>query len=198
MITGIVLAAGASQRMRRPKALIETEGRTFLAHAVERLREGGCHAVIVVTPGKGSEAGPSIIRIAEEADARVAINPRLESEQIDSLRLGLESTGGECEAVVVVPVDAPLFSPDTVRRLIAEYRNGEPPVVVPTHLGERGHPTLFGRSVFEELRRDDLPEGARSVIEAHERDLREVAVDDPAVPHDFDTPEDLEAIRGDE
>ena len=198
MITGIVLAAGASERMRRPKALIETEGRTFLVHAVERLREGGCHAVTVVTPGKGSEAGPSIIHIAEQSDARVVINPRPESEQIDSLRLGLESIGPECEAVVVVPVDAPLFSPDTVRRLIDAYRDGEPPVVLPTHRGQRGHPTLFARPVFEELRTGDHPEGARGVITAHENELQEVAVDDPAVTRDIDTPEDLEALRGDE
>jgi len=198
VITGIVLAAGASERMGRPKALIETEGRTFLTHAVERLGEGGCDEVLVVTPGKGSEAGPAIIRNAAETGARLVANPRPESEQIDSLRLGLESTGPDCDAVVVVPVDAPLFSPDTVRHMIAVFRDGEPPVVVPTHREERGHPTLFARSVFEELRSGDLPEGARSVIEAHEEELREVAVEDPAVPRDIDTPEDLEALRGDE
>jgi molybdenum cofactor cytidylyltransferase len=92
--------------------------------------------------------------------------------------------------VLVLPVDFPLIRTETIKQLITEFRKGEATVIRPAHDGAAGHPTLFARALYGELSRTDLPEGARSVIAAQQQHVLDVAVNDPGVNTDIDTPDD--------
>src|SRR5512146_2769157 len=81
IVDGIVLAAGRSSRMGRPKAGLELDGRTFLERCVSLLQEGGCRAVVVVV---AAGAAPDL-----PGDVVQAVNPDAGSQQIDSIRIGL-------------------------------------------------------------------------------------------------------------
>jgi molybdenum cofactor cytidylyltransferase len=197
-VAGLVLAAGQSTRMGEPKPLLEIEGRTFLQATVETLWKGGCGSVAAVI------ASPDAAFAARSSGASIA-QGRPDGEQIDSLRSGLAELGDEVAAVLVLPVDHPRVRPATVAAVIAAWRNerepdaanpdaGGGPIVRPVHEGRPGHPTLFPRRVWPALRDTSLPDGARSVIEA-ERVL-DIAVEDPGVLIDIDTPDDLERARG--
>lgn len=190
MIAGIVLAGGRSERMGRPKALLEIEGVTFLERAVRALRAAGCAEVVVVLPPGAQAAGEE----AESAGGRVAWTGG--GEQIDSLRAGLRALGQAVEAVVVHPVDHPLVQPETVAALIAAFRARGAPIVVPVCAGERGHPVLFSSRVFSELLAGRGPEGARSVVYAHDAELEEVTVEDRGVLADLDTPDEYRRHLG--
>ena len=194
VIAGIVLAAGRSQRMGRPKALLEIEGVSFLARAIGTLRAGGCDDVVAVIPP--DDAGLEVEAAA--AGARVARTGEDRGEQIDSLRAGLRALGQDVEAAVVQPVDHPLVEGETVRALIAAFRARRAPIVVPVHEGRHGHPVLFAAAVFPELLTGPAPEGARSVVHAHEDELEEVPVRDRGVVADLDTPEAYRRHVGDE
>ncbi len=188
---GVVLAAGRSARMGAPKPLLRIDGRSFLGRAVEALREGGCRSVVVVAP-----ATPSVI--AEEAiavGAHVVVNDEDESQQIDSLRLGLAALGEDASAAVVLPVDHPLVQPATVAALLAAFRARLKPVVRATYHDRPGHPTLFSRATFGELASGRLDRGAESVVAAHVADLEDVAVEDPGVTLDIDSPDELQPWR---
>lgn len=193
MICGIVLAAGRSRRMGEPKAFLRAGGRTFLEHAVRVMEDGGCELVIVVTGPMSDETARHIAEDAAMLDAGIAVNPDPDSEQADSLRIALFALPPETTAVVVAPVDVPGVSGDLVRSVIDAWRRTGAPVAVPARDGRHGHPVLFDRRVFSELMRSELPEGARSVVHAHARDLAEVPVD--ALPADVDTPEDYRRWR---
>ena len=193
MICGIVLAAGRSRRMGEPKAFLRVGERSFLEHAVRVLEEGGCELVIVVTGPLSDETARHIAEDAALLDAGIAVNPDPESEQADSLRIALFSLPPETTAVVVAPVDVPGVSGAIVRSVIDAWRRTGAPVAVPAREGRHGHPVLFDQRVFSELMRSELPEGARSVVHAHARDLAEVPVD--ALPPDVDTPEDYRRWR---
>lgn len=197
MIGGIVLAAGRSRRMGRPKALLKLHGETFLSRAVSALAGGGCSRVVVVTGPPEVPGSEEIGRLSRAAEALVLVNPVIESEQIASLRLALAEIP-EAEAVVVTPVDMPLIDPTVVRTLVREFRRAGPPLVVPTYNGARGHPVLFSRELFPDLLQADLSEGARSVVRASESDLLEVEVPDPAVLVDVDTPDQYRRLLGGE
>lgn len=187
MIAGIVLAAGRSRRMGEPKPFLRLGGVTFLERAVHALRGGGCDAVWVVAAA-GDE------RVAEAAaalGARVALNPEPDSEQLESLRIGLRALPGDAEAVAVLPVDIP--EADAVRAVVDAFRATGAPVVVPARGGKHGHPVLFARAAWPELLGAELPDGARTVVHAHAHDLVEVPV--AALPDDVDTPDDLRRLR---
>jgi molybdenum cofactor cytidylyltransferase len=193
MICGIVLAAGRSRRMGEPKALLRAGNDTFVEHAVRALYEGGCGYVVVVTGRLDDEAA---LRIAEEAallDAGIAVNPAAESEQADSLRIGLGALPPQAEAALVAPVDVPDVSGALVRAVIGAFRRTGAPVALPASGGRHGHPVLFARRVFAELMRPELPQGARTVVHAHAAELAEVPVE--ALPVDLDTPEDYRRWR---
>jgi molybdenum cofactor cytidylyltransferase len=186
-INGIVLAAGASSRMGEPKALLEVEGVTFLERAVHLLRDAGCKYVIaVVTDDLWIE------RLADVSGAAVIINDADDAEQIDSLRLGIANLPDDTDAVAVLPVDFPRVSVATVKRLVAEAARSNAPILNPAYKGVAGHPVIFASRLFPELLTPDLPEGARSVMDAHAAEAHVIDVDDPGVTIDVDTPGDYQ------
>ena len=193
MICGIVLAAGRSRRMGEPKALLAAGDGTFLQRAVRALREGGCAYVVVVTARLDDETAREIAEEAAALDAGIAVNPAAESEQADSLRIGLMSLPPEAVAAVVAPVDVPDVSGALVRAVIDAFRRAGAPIALPARDGRHGHPVLFARRLFDELAAPGLPQGARTVIHAHAADLAEVPVD--ALPPDLDTPEEYRRWR---
>jgi CTP:molybdopterin cytidylyltransferase MocA len=191
-IHGIVLAAGASRRMGRPKPLLEADGTTFLERAIKLLRTAGCTYVVAVV----NDGDDWITRVADTAGAAVVINDQPDSEQIDSLRLAIANLPDGYEAVVVMPVDFPRVQQQTVNALLQDFSRQPSAVLNPAHKGRAGHPVIFSRDVVAELLRPDLPDGARSVIERHSREARTLEVEDPGVLIDIDTPADYQQHVG--
>lgn len=91
---------------------------------------------------------------------------------------------------MVVPVDAPMIAPQTVATLLSTFRAGGGVIVRARYLGRNGHPVVFARAVFDDLRCADPAIGAKAVLRAHNHEIVEVDVDDPGVAGDIDTPED--------
>ncbi len=95
---------------------------------------------------------------------------------------------------MVIPVDAPLVAPETVSELIAVFTATGATIVRARYRGRNGHPVIFSRAVFDDLRRADPTVGAKAVLRAHANSIVNVDVDDPGVPGDIDTPEDYERL----
>ena len=190
-IYGIVLAAGRSRRMGTPKPLLEAGGETLVEGGVRALRAGGCAGVVVVVRGADTPEAT----LAAGAGAELVVSDAAGAEQVDSLRRALDALPADAAAAVVLPVDHPGIAAATVRALVDRWRRSLAPIVRPVHGGVPGHPTLFHRGLFDELRAPDLPDGARTVVARHEADVEDVAVEDPAVARDVNTPEELREAR---
>lgn len=184
MIAGIVLAGGGSNRMGQPKALLSAGERTFVEAAIATLLRGGCSEVIVVL----NDASAELLDLVARAGGVLTWGAGPGSEQIQSLVSGLRALPPEVEAAIVLPVDHPKVKPETVAALIRAFEKDGAPIIQCRHGERHGHPVLFAASLFEELRSGRLPEGARTVIEAHRAEVREVVVSDPGVLADVDTP----------
>ena len=198
MIPGVVLAAGASSRMGRPKALLPTDvaGETFLTRIIRTLREAEVDDVVVVM-GKDADA----IRQAVQGDLepRFIENPEPEAGQLSSLLVALRAVDHPgVRGMLVALVDVPLVSAETVRRafVLAAYRRSGAPVVRPVSGGRHGHPVIFDRAVFAELRRADPHIGAKAVVRAHQAAVVDVEVEDAGAVADVDTPADYDRIIG--
>ena len=194
MIAGIVLAAGRSSRIGRPKALLRVEpnGITFLQAIVNSLRAGGIERIAVVVGGHAAEIEAAMADIG--GGVVVARNPVYERGQLSSLLAGLDALDApDVDGVLVTLIDMPLVSAASVRALLdAASREPRPPVVRATYKGEHGHPVVFNREVFSELRTADETIGAKQVVRAHARTVVDLEVNDPGVVIDIDTPDDYQ------
>jgi CTP:molybdopterin cytidylyltransferase MocA len=179
--------------MGQPKAQLEDPGGlTFLERAIHTLREAGCRYVVAVV----NEEEDWTARLADVAGAAVVVNDDQQSQQIDSIRLGLAHLPEDSDGSVVLPVDVPGVTPETVDALIVAFEQTRAPVVLPSYQGRTGHPVVFAKSIYGELLADPLPQGAESIVEAHVADRREVEVTDAGILFDVDQPEQYREFRG--
>lgn len=185
-VDGVILAAGLSSRMERPKPLLNVGSMTFLERAVKTLQVAGCRRTYAVVNASEDGTGES----ARALGVEVVVNDEPESAPVDSLRLVLERLPDDAAAVVVLPVDLPLISEETVTAIVRSFRESPGRLILPFHNGVAGHPVLIGRELFDDVMTRDLEEGLRSLIMESARTLREVRVVDPGILIDIDTPDD--------
>ena len=182
--------------MGRPKPLLAcADGSSFLATLSKKLAGAGIAPVVVVI-----RQGVPLIRsevAREKLPVVLAENPAPERGQLSSLLTALDLLESpELEAVAVMPVDQPLVSGETIRRVAEAWRATRAPVVRPTRDGRHGHPVVFDATVFGDLRKADLAQGARAVLRAHASRIEDVPVEDDGAFDDIDTPEDYERLVG--
>jgi molybdenum cofactor cytidylyltransferase len=189
MIPAVVLAAGASRRMGRPKALLPLGHTTFVRRIVEALEAAEVTNIFVIVRHEIRDLVAT--EIEGVATARVVVNPHAEDGQLSSLVTALD-TIDEAGAVLVTLVDVPLVRPSTIRALIA--RAGASPALIlrAVHHGRHGHPVIFKHEVFAALRSADPALGAKAVMRAVA--VEDVEVDDPGIVSDVDTPEDYRSL----
>jgi molybdenum cofactor cytidylyltransferase len=186
MIAGLILAAGESSRMGQDKALLTYRGRTFLETIVATLQEAGMERVGVVL-GHHAEQIQGAVTLE---GAEIVINRDYTRGQTSSLQAGLRALErADLEAVALCLVDHPLVSADTVRRLVASFRQSGAPVVIPTFQNQRGHPVLIGRALFEELKALSPDEGTNTVIRKYRDATTLVEVGDEGILIDVDNPD---------
>ena len=192
-LAGVVLAAGRSARMGSPKALLDFLGVPFIVRILEALEalEVKTRAVVL-----GPDA-PRILPVIAAHNCMIVENPAPETGPIASLRGALRALQPVLPAAVLVwPVDLPHVRVSTVERVIEAYRRDSGQVVVPTFAERRGHPVIWGSTLFAELLENKTAtrEGARAVLHDHEAQVVSVPVDDPAVIDQVNTPEDYERL----
>lgn len=197
MIRGIVLAAGESTRMGSPKALLPDEtGRAFVIRVLHTFCAAGISDVTIVT---GSLHERIVAAVAADAPNRALIrfarNPDPGRGQLSSLLRGLETADSPgVAAMLVTPVDVPFVKPATVRTVIDVFERTLAPVVRPVRGDRHGHPVLFAKRLFSELRDADPALGAKAVVRRHASSVLNVEVDDEGALFDVDTPDEYERV----
>jgi molybdenum cofactor cytidylyltransferase len=193
VISVLILAAGASTRMGRPKLLLPLAGRPIVQHVVDAALDTPAGEVLVVL-GPESDA----VRTALRGDPRVhfTVNERSLEGQSTSLRAGLAAADPSATAAVILLADQPGISPAAMRAVIETAAGPLPQeaaAVQASYGGVPAHPTLFLRPIWDEVV-EDGDHGARTWLRTHpgRRVLVEVGGDPPG---DVDTPEDYERIK---
>ena len=185
----VVLAAGESRRMGRPKLCLPLAGGTLLGAAVAPLLEAGLDPVVVVLGSRADELRRTG-GLPAAAALRIVSHAGWGEGMASSLRRGLEECSG-AGAVVVALADQAGVSAARVARLVEAWRAGAP-LAVPVHAGRASHPVVFDRSLWPELRRLTGDVGAREVVRAHQA---EAALLECEPLRDVDTPADYEGLR---
>ena len=192
MVSAIILAAGESTRMGRPKALLpDPDGRPFVARVVRTFAAAGIGRIVVVAGSQRTAIEAALAGEALVSGLTVVTNPAPQRGQLSSLWVGLEAVESEPpECVLVTLVDIPMVAASTVSRVIEAWRDDRPPIARPAYRGRHGHPVLVDWTLAGELRDAPLDEGARAVVHRHAGDLVNVDVEDEGCVVDVDTPDD--------
>jgi molybdenum cofactor cytidylyltransferase len=198
MVPAIVLAAGASTRMGRPKPLLPLgDGReTFLSRILTTLREADVDDLLVVVGHDGASIKASMGPFG--FSVRVVENPDYPKGQLSSLQAGLRAADRPgVRGVLVTLVDLPLVSSSTVRAVLDAYsRHPNKALVRPVNGDRHGHPVVFDRQLFDDLRAGDPAVGAKPIVNAHRDAILDVPVTDEGAFVDIDTPADYERFIG--
>jgi molybdenum cofactor cytidylyltransferase len=191
MIAGIVLAAGQSSRLGRPKQLLPVLGEPLLRHTLYRVLASSLDNVVLVVGDdeeaiRGAVAGLSL---------DVAFNPDAALGQSTSVRAGLAALPPDIDAAVFILGDQPGIDPNVIDALVAAWRESRAPILAPLYEDGMGNPVLFDRRVFPELAALQGDTGARPVVHAYHAsgELLLVPVAGSSPP-DVDTEADYAAL----
>jgi CTP:molybdopterin cytidylyltransferase MocA len=194
-LTPIILAAGASTRMGRPKALLDFDGKTALELALDAVAGHGTPVVVLGPNHEEIEAAVDLRR----RSTRTALNLDVHSGQTASLVRGLSALPAQADAFFFMPVDFPLVSAADVARLVEAYRadrDASTSIFIPSHGMKRGHPVLCRRELAAEFRALPADASAREVIDRDPARIAYVLFPDAHVLMDMDTPEDYVRCLG--
>ena len=189
MIGAVILAAGESKRMGRPKMVLPWQGTTVIGQVAVVLCAAGIEAVVAVTGGDREQVEAALAGTC----VQTAFNPRYREDQmILSLQVGLNALPLGVDAALVVLGDQPQIQAQVVRAVIAAYRESHAPLVVPSYRMRRGHPWLVQASLWPALLAMQAGQTLRDFLNRHAAQIEYFEVDTPSILKDLDTPEDYE------
>jgi molybdenum cofactor cytidylyltransferase len=187
MIGAVVLAAGLSQRMGRPKMTLPWGETTVIGQVASVLLAAGVEDVLVVTGG----AREGVERALAGFPVRTAFNPDFSNgEMVRTLQVGLAALEEDVKAALVVLGDQPQIELSVVKSILTAYDQGTPAIVVPSFQSRRGHPWLVDRDLWKVLLEKDVPMTMRKFLNQYNTSIQYLNVDTATILHDLDTPED--------
>jgi molybdenum cofactor cytidylyltransferase len=185
-ICALILAAGRSSRFGESKMLATLEGKPLILHAAENTLEHLQNVRIVL----GREA-EKVKAALENLTLEYVENPHFASGMSSSIKAGIQALEpSDFKAALIVLADQPRVPQEVFRTLLEESKRTNLPIMVPIFQGLRGHPALFAREIWPELRALEGDSGGKAVIEQNPARVQKVYFDFP-VPADVDTLEDL-------
>lgn len=187
MISAIILAAGMSTRMGRPKQLLKVGNSTLIRIVTENVLLSNIDELVVVTGYQQKKVTEAI----DDLPVRVVFNQGYKDGQGTSLSLGIRTISSCANAFMIFMVDQPMISASLINMIIGEFQNRDCAVLRPVYNGTPGHPVIFNKSLDEELKNLDGDEGARQVLKRLADRVEYIEAPDEAVIFDIDTPKDF-------
>jgi molybdenum cofactor cytidylyltransferase len=175
--------------MGQPKALLAWGSTPLIAYQIAEIGAAPIDELIVVLGHAADEIEP----IVRQARARPITNPRYREGRSTSIARGMQAISPDAAAVLIANVDQPRPS-WVIERLVSAHRNHQALISRPSCREAHGHPTIFDRALFDELRAlDEDADGLKAVLRRHTHDIQNVPFDDSIVLVNLNRPTDYEA-----
>ena len=189
-ISAILLAAGESKRMGKPKLLLPFDNDTILGSTIDNLLNSNVSEVIVVLGANVQKTKKALAH----RPVKIATNPHYQQGMSTSLICGLMQVNQQSQRIMVALSDQPLIDTKTYNILIRESFNSKFGIVVPTYRSRRGNPIIFNVSYKDELLQLKGDIGGRELLSHHTDDILEVVVDCEGIHINLNTKDDYQSI----
>jgi molybdenum cofactor cytidylyltransferase len=191
-IGAVVLAAGRSQRMGRPKMALPWGETTVIGHVAGVLLAANVDDVLVVTGGAREDVEGALVGMP----VRTVFNPGFANgEMLLTLQVGLAALERSVDAALVVLGDQPQMELTVVQSILAAFEQDAHALVVPSYQRQRGHPWLLARFLWDDLLAFKPPATIRQFLNRSAADIHYVNVKTPSILKDLDTPEDYQRYQ---
>jgi len=186
MIFGIVLAAGESKRMGRPKQLLPFGKQTLIETVIDHVLQSQIEKIMVVL-GANEEI---ISKRLAKYPVSTVFNPQYQEDMLSSIQLGFKAIAKDATAAIIILGDQPTIPGWVIDSIINAYRSSGKGIIIPIHQKRRGHPVLIDYKYRNEVATLDPAIGLRALVHEHPEDVEEVIIESPAILKDIDYPED--------
>jgi molybdenum cofactor cytidylyltransferase len=187
-VAGILLAAGGSERLGKPKQLLEWKGKPFVRRIAETALAAGLSPLVVVTGAEAENVEASLAGL----DVVIVRNPSWREGQSSSVKAGLAALLPKVGAALFLVVDQPQLPAALIEALCAQHAASLAPIVAPQVDGQRSNPVLFDRSTFPDFLGLKGDVGGRAIFSKHP--VAWLPWLDPSLAVDVDRPEDYERL----
>lgn len=191
MIWAVVLAAGESRRMGRPKLLLPYGKETIIETVVRAVVGSSVDGTLVVL-GAGRRGIEEKLR---RFPVVMAVNREYRKGMFSSVLCGLGQLPQTARAAVLVLADQPGIPSKVIDSLIESFHREKKGLVIPVFRGKRGHPLLLDLKYRREVEGLSADVGLRGLLQKHPEDVREVRVSSPEILRDIDSPEDYREAK---
>lgn len=185
---GILLAAGGSERLGKPKQLLDWQGQAFVRRVAQTALAAGLDPVVVVT---GAEADAVEAELAG-LNVQIVRNDDWLSGQSSSVKIGLAALPANVGSGLFLVVDQPQLPAALIQALVAEHAATLGPIVAPLVDGHRSNPVLFDRATFADFADLQGDVGGRAIFSRHQ--VTWLPWLDNSLAIDVDTPEDYDRL----
>jgi molybdenum cofactor cytidylyltransferase len=191
---GVVLAAGMSVRLGRPKQLVEVGGKPMLARVLGAALSSALEAVTLVLGHEAEGIKGALEKDLSDPRLRTLLNPEYREGISSSLRAGLLPLVDDFPSVMFLLGDQPFMDARTINLLLERFWSSDKDICVPVCQGERGNPVVFSRRFYGEILELTGDTGARGIIRANPERVLQVEIQDPRYFLDIDLEEDARRL----
>lgn len=189
MICALILAAGESKRMGKPKMLLPFGGKSIIETVIDNVGESEAEKILVIL---GATREKIETRIKKLPVDRI-FNPNFRIGMLSSIQAGFQALTDETTAALVLLGDQPLVSSSIINQVIAAHRQTNQGILVPVYKERRGHPVLIDMKFREEVKALNPEIGLRELLHRHPQDVLHVTVDESLILQDIDDVQDYES-----
>lgn len=189
-VSGLILGAGASQRLGPPKQLLPFRNTTMLGWVVQQAQRALQLDELIVVLGRAAD------EVRERVDfgtARVVENKVFTEGCSSSYRAGLAALNPESQAIMIILGDQPGIMPEVIDTLAEEWRQTDALIALCSYNDRKGHPMIFSKAMFEQLEGLHGDKAAWKLVDANADRVQEVHFNLP-FPDDINTAADFERI----
>jgi molybdenum cofactor cytidylyltransferase len=188
MVTAVILAAGLSKRMGKPKMMLPWGEITVIEKVVQTLQDAGMDHLLIV----GGDNLDTLKEKLHQYRIRYLLNKDyVEGEMLSSVKVALRALVREnTDAALIVLGDQPQIEADVVMTIIDTYKMSRSEIIVPSFRHHRGHPWLVGKILWKEVINLEPPDTLRDFLSNNKELILHVEVKTPSILEDIDTPDD--------
>jgi molybdenum cofactor cytidylyltransferase len=186
LVGAIILAAGESKRMGKPKLLLPFGDKTIVETVVTNVIQSKADEALVVLGADPEKIEEKI----KDLPVTITVNPHYKKGMLSSVQWGFNAIPENIQGVLICLGDQPSIPPSVMDKVIESFKSSKKGIIVPAFNKNRGHPVLIDVKYRKEIEDLSPDVGLRGIVYNHPRDTMEVEVDTPAVLRDIDNPDD--------